>query len=88
MNNTGQNIHLLYLLYPHWGRSRLLEPVPAVTGREVGSTQDSLRVFGLWEETRVHGDTPRMHRENIQTTHRKAEAEIQTPNRPAARSRC
>ena len=38
------------------------------------------RVFELWEETGVSGENPRMCRENMQTPHRKARAEIQTPN--------
>ena len=35
-------------------------------------------VFGLWEEAGVTGENPRMHRENMQTPHRKAGAKIRT----------
>ena len=42
-------------------------------------------VFGSGEETGLPGENPRMHRENMQTPHRTARAEIQTPNLLAVR---
>ena len=45
-------------------------------------------VFGSWEETGVLAENPHMHRNNMQTPHRKAGDEIQTPNLLSVRRQC
>ena len=40
-----------------------------------------LCIFARWEEAGVPGENPHMHRENFQTPHRKAPAEIWTRNK-------
>ena len=37
-----------------------------------------MHVFGQWEEAGIHGENPRIHRENMQTPHRKAPVYIYT----------
>ena len=44
--------------------------------------------FGRWEEARVPGQNPHIHRENMQTPHRKAPAGIWTTNLLAVRWWC